>query len=147
MLATAEQMLALEDEPAFFRTRKRGKPLKPLPPVKLQTYHLSYGILDAKLKPLARQKGVPPTLEFVAAAYDADGSLLNGISNQGEASAEIPTNGGNTVLFHADQQLDVPAGATWLRIAVRNELNNHIGTLEVRLPLESDAEQTASIAQ
>jgi hypothetical protein len=53
VMATAEQMQQLEDSPAFFRTRHKDGPRKPLAPVKLQKYLIEYGVFDPQLKALA----------------------------------------------------------------------------------------------
>jgi hypothetical protein len=138
VLATAEQMAQLQDSPVYFRTRKKDAPVKPLPPVKLQKYRIGYGIVDSQLKLLATSKGKPAQLEFAAAAYDADGRLLNSILNEGQASPESTANGKTKSFFHAEQELEVPPGAAWIRLAVRDTLSNRTGTLEVRLPLKPD---------
>jgi VWFA-related protein len=138
VLATAEQMLQLEDSPAFFRTRHRDRPLNPLPPVKLQKYLVDYVVIDPQLKELAARGGKPPVLEFAAAAYDDDGRLLNSMLNQGLASAGSPVSGKAGALFRAEQELQVPPGAASIRVAVRDTLSDRTGTLEVRLPLKPE---------
>jgi VWFA-related protein len=140
VMATAEQMQQLEDSPAFFRTRHKDRPLKPLAPVKLQKYVIDYGVFDPqlKLKALSGERERPAKLEFAAAAYDADGRLLNSMLNEGLASTEANANGELGALFHAEQELDVPPGAASIRMAVRDTLNNRTGTFEVQLPLKHD---------
>ena len=138
VLATAEQMLQLEDSPAFFRTRHKDRPLPPLPPVKLQKYLVDYVVIDPQLKELAARGGKPPVLEFAAAAYDDDGRLLNSMLNQGLASAGSPVSGKAGALFRAEQELQVPPGAASIRVAVRDTLSDRTGTLEVRLPLKPE---------
>jgi hypothetical protein len=146
-MATAEQMLQLEDSPRYFRTRKRDKPLKPLTPVKLQMYRIDYGVLDAQLKTVAKSKSTPPVLEFAVSAYDLDGCLLNSMLNEGMATPGETRDATSGALFHAEQKLEVPPGAAWLRLAIRDKLNDRTGTLEVKLPLKSEPVQTASIAE
>jgi VWFA-related protein len=144
-MATAEQMAQLQDSPAYFRTRQKSNaPPKPVPPVLLQKYRIGYGIVDAKLMALAAQKGKAAELEFAAAAYDADGRLLNSILNKGQALPGVDANGKARASFHADQELDVPPGAAWLRLAVRDTLTNRTGTLEVKLPLKAEPVSQAS---
>lgn len=135
-MATAGQMENLEDSPAYFRTRKRNRPLKPLKPVALEKYRIQYGVLDPDLKQRARDEKKVPKLEFAAAAYDADGRLLNSILNDGLASPEPDANGKFGILFHAEQELEVPPRAAWLRVAVRDEVTDQTGTLEIPLPLK-----------
>jgi VWFA-related protein len=144
VLATAEQMAQLEDAPAFFRTRHRDKPLKPLAPVKLQKYLIDYTVIDPQLKALAARGGKPPVLEFAAAAYDADGLLLNSMLNQGLASAGPQASGKDGALFRAQQELEAPPGAAWIRVAVRDTLSDRTGTLEVRLPLKPEPVSVAA---
>ncbi len=145
-LATADQMLDLEDSPVFFRTRKKNRPLKPLPPVALQKYVIDYGVKDAQLKSTARNKGAIPILEFAAAAYDADGRLLNSMLNEGQVSSGADLEAKDGGLFHASQELEVPAGAVFIRMAVRDRLNDRTGTLEIRLPLKPEPAKMASTA-
>lgn len=145
VMATAQQMTELEDSPAFFRTRRKDRPEKPLAPVKLQKYQINYGIVDPQLKAQARAHGAPAILEFAAAAYDADGRLLNSMLNEGQASTDAAPAGKPQSVFHAEQEIEVPPGAAWIRIAVRDKLTNRTGTLEVPLPLKADtAPPTAS---
>ena len=47
-------------------------------------------------------------------------------------------------LFRAEQTLDVPTTAQWLRVAVRDVATDRIGTIEVRLPLAADNKPTAA---
>jgi VWFA-related protein len=138
VMATADQMLSLEDSPAYFRTRHRNKPLQPLAPVKLQKYRIDYGVIDAQLKSAAKHKGVPAMLEFAVAAYDPDGHLLNSMLNEGLVPPEADPAAKSGAPFHAQQELDVPPGAAWLRLAVRDKLNNRTGTLELALPLKAE---------
>jgi VWFA-related protein len=137
-LATAEQMQQLEDSPAYFLTRKKDAHPKPLKPVKLQKYVIDYGVFDPQLKQLATHKGQPAMLEFAAAAYDADGILLNSILNDGLATTDAKPDGKFGTLFHSEQELEVPPGAAFIRIAVRDRLNDRTGTLEVPLPLKAE---------
>ena len=137
-MATAEQMLQLVDSPVYFRTRHKDKPVKPLTPVKLQKYLINYRVIESQLKSTAKHKGAPAMLEFAAAAYDADGRLLNSELNEGVVSPEADTGAKSGALLQGEQELDVPPGAAWLRLAVRDKLNNHTGTLELPLPLKGE---------
>jgi hypothetical protein len=136
-MATAKQMVELQDSPAFFRTRKKDQPVKPLTPVKLQKYRIDYGVIDPQLKTLAKQKGSSAILEFAAAAYDADGRLLNSVLNEGMPPADAGKDG-KPAAFHAQQELEVPPGAASIRVAVRDKATNRTGTLEVPLPLKAE---------
>lgn len=137
-LASAQQMAELQDSPVYFRTRKKDVPVKPLPPVKLQKYLIDYGVFDPRLKAQAARKGTPAILEFAAAAYDEDGRLLNSVLNQGQVTTGTDSKGKPGGMFHAEQELNVPPGAAWMRLAVRDTLTDQTGTLEVKLPLKVD---------
>jgi VWFA-related protein len=138
-MATTEQMAQLQDSPAYFRTRKKNEVApKPLPPVMMQKYRIGYGIPDAQLKTLTTRDGKPAEIEFVAAAYDPDGRLLNSILNQGQVPNGNGKDGKPQPYFHAEQEIEVPAGAATIRVAVRDTVSNRMGTLEVKLPLKPD---------
>ena len=133
-MATAEEMQALEDSPEYFKTHEKH-PQKALPPVKLQKYVIDYGVIDPQLKAAVAHHQNPSPLEFAAAAYNDDGRLLNSMLNQGVPSG----NGGKQeALFHAIQELEVPPGTAFIRLAVRDTMNNRTGTLEVPLPLKPE---------
>jgi VWFA-related protein len=143
-MATAEQMRSLEDLPAFFRTRRHSRNPKPLTPVKLQQYVIDYDVIDPRLRALAAARQKSTVLEFAAAAYNNDGTLLNSILNQGTLSSAGRTDGKADRRFHAVQQLQVPPGAAYIRLVVRNTLNDRTGALEVKLPLKPQT-QTAAL--
>lgn len=143
--ATAEQMSQLSDQPAYFRTRKHDKPLKPLAPVELQKYVIDYRVTNPTSQ---SQTAKVPSFEFAAAAFDADSKMLNGVVN--DATRDTPTgevpasqDKANSRTFRVRQQLDVPTNATWIRIGVRDKLTNRMGTLEVQLPLAPEPPTSA----
>jgi hypothetical protein len=121
--------------------------LKPIP---LQKYTIDYGVIDSQLRDAANRKGAPAVLEFAAAAYDNDGRLLNSTLNQGQVSGnakgKTSKDPKSDALFHAIQELQVPSGAAWIRLAVRDQLNNRTGTLEVHLPLKTDTTTASASA-
>jgi VWFA-related protein len=146
-MATSEEMRLLEDSPAFFKTRKRSQNAKPLAPVRLQQYVIDYDVIDPQLKALAAAKQKSMVLEFAAAAYNNDGTLLNSILNQGELSGDTGPDGKVSHRFHATQQLQVPPGAAYIRLVVRNTLNDRTGALEVRLPLQAQTQAAVNAGQ
>jgi VWFA-related protein len=146
VMATPTQMLHLEEQSAFYRTHRRNRPLKPLPPVKIQTYSVDYHVLDPQFKLQASSGGKQPTLEFAVAAFDEDGKVLNGIVNDGvpEASSQPAEN--KAGLYRLHQSLIVPAGAKSVRVGVRDRLNDRMGTLEVPLPLTPEPMRRAAVS-
>ena len=150
-MATPAQMATLEDEPAYFRTRKKNQTSKPLPPVPMQRYLIDYTVIDPQLRAFAERTGRPATIEFAAVAYDANGRMLNGMVN--DAMSQPPGHAGSATdpkaeakaraMFRVEQELYVPAGAAWIRMAVRDMLTNRTGTLEIPLPLASEPKTAA----
>jgi hypothetical protein len=143
-LATAEQMKSLEDSPAFFRTRRKSQAVaKPLTPVNLQQYVINYDVIDPPLRQKAA-KQQSQELEFAAAAYTSDGVLLNSILNKGTITSERGPGGKVDNKFRAMQQLEVPPGAAYIRLVVRNPQNDRTGALEVKLPLKQETQTAAT---
>jgi VWFA-related protein len=139
-MASAEQMKQLEDSPAYFRTRKKSQTAaKPLTPVNLQQYVINYDVIDPQLRALAA-KEKSQELEFAAAAYNNDGVLLNSILNRGAIASELRPDGKVDHKFLAVQQLEVPPGAAYIRVVVRNPQDDRTGALEVKLPLNQETQ-------
>ena len=76
-LGTPEQMANLAEQPAYFQTRHKDKPAKPVAPIQLQSYAIDYTIIVRQAK--SSSQNIQPNLEVAAAAYDADGKMLNGV--------------------------------------------------------------------
>ena len=140
-IATPDQMANLVEQPAYFVVRKKDKPAKLPPPIPLRTYTIDYLVLDQNA--VAHASG--QVLEFAAGAYDNEGKLLNGISQDAvRGPATAGTKPGQQPFFRAQQTLDVPAAAVWLRVAVRDVNTDRIGTMEIPLPLPADQPTVAS---
>jgi VWFA-related protein len=138
--ATREQLDALAQQPAYFVAGKASKLPKKLD---VQTYTVDFLVPDRMVAVLNGQQ----QLEFAATAYDAEGKMLNGISQQASKNKNGSATTGPPANFRAQQTIDVPVGAAWLRVAVRDVNTNRIGTLEIPLPLAQDgsgADQRAS---
>ncbi|HTW49326.1 MAG TPA: VWA domain-containing protein [Acidobacteriaceae bacterium] len=129
--ATKAQLDVLSQQPAYFVPGKASKIPKNL---SVQTYTVDYLVPERMVATLNGQKD----LEFAATAYDADGKMLNGLSQQAREDAGDAAKPGASPYFRAEQTLDVPVDAAWLRVAVRDVATNRIGTLEIPLPLAPD---------
>jgi VWFA-related protein len=143
-MATEAQMLELDDSPIYAKMRKKKGAKKAHAPIQLQKYVIDYVVIDPHLRTQAARSSKPAMLEFAAAAYDPEGSLLNSSLNEGLISNESPRQGKPKSAFHAIQELNAPLGARWIRLVVRNKLDNRIGTLEIRLPLTPDDAATVA---
>ena len=99
---------------------------------------MDYRVTDSALKSLAAQSEKQASFEFAAAAFDADSRMLNSIVNEA-TSAGASDEQKKSGVIRVQQQLNVPPGAAWIRIGVRDKLTNRVGTLEVQLPLAAEA--------
>ena len=124
-----------------------------------------FGVLDVKYKtkPLTRygfQYALPGrqiaftdgpngtrkgSLEFDLAAYDADGKLVNSLS-QSITFPSPPTRPSNSPKspFRFFQQLDLPAGQFFVRIGVLDRTSNKVGTLEIPVTVPKNPPQRAA---
>jgi VWFA-related protein len=132
--ATAEQMASLADQPAYFRERRPNHPAKPLRPIQLQTYEIDYTVA-------ARY----PALELAAAAFDADGKIVNAVVQRvAEDTAQFSPEASREAIYRMQQQFDVPVSAVSIRVAVRDVATDNVGALEVSLPLAAEGQTTES---
>jgi hypothetical protein len=131
-LATGGEMTDLADYPAYFRTRNKHRPtapLAPLPPLSLQRYEIDYSVPTRQFREMSGMKHAEQdTLEFVAAAYDREGLLLNGAIDHATSTRKDATN-----TYQAIQIFDVPASAASISLAVRDADTGLIGNLEISL--------------
>jgi VWFA-related protein len=136
LMATAAQMSNLEEEPAYFRVRRKTHPAKSLPPVRLQRYVIDYTFIANTPKPGSTSHAIrQPVLEVAVAAFGDDGRMLNGlVQKTSDPSELVNVERGNRV-YHVQQSIDVPPGATSIRFAIRDVSTDRVGAMEVDLPL------------
>jgi VWFA-related protein len=130
-LGTAAEMANLATEPAYFKSRRKSAQVKPLTPVLLQKHVFNFEI------PSRQFKDEPSlNLEVAAAAFDKDGLMMNATVNL--TRKELSTEPGAHEpprFFLIQQELEIPVGATTVRVAVRDSSNNRTGAMQVSLPL------------
>ncbi len=134
-MATPEQMAQLQEQAAFFRTHRRNKLAKPLPPIKIQQYVIEYRVLDPQLKAQAARSGKQAMLELAVAAFDKEGKVQNGMVNDAELQSNEQSGQNKAGLYVVRQSLVVAVGAVSLRVGVRDRTSDRMGTLEMSLPL------------
>ncbi len=142
---TPEQMASLSEVQSFSGHRARRERLRTLKPVALEPIAIDYAVI-------ARQFGspgpgaAPPSIEVAAAAYDADGRILNAsVSQTVETSdAVTPGSAGSRAVYRIKQVLNVPAEAASLRMAMRDVRTDRVGALEVKLPLAPETQATTA---
>lgn len=141
-LATPQQMAQLITAPAYFRTRRKNRPLHLPPAMELQEYWIDYSVIDAQLRSAAMQVGKRPSLEFAVAGYDAQGRMVTASLNAANAGA--PKAGEEPqAIFRLGQPVELPLETAWLRVAVRDPLTNCTGTIEIALPLKPEPSSQA----
>ncbi len=133
-LATPLQMANLVDQLTYFRVRQKKHPNKNLAPIKLQTYLIEYQII-----------GRYPNFEVAAGVYDGEGRLLNGDVEEASSGDRGPINPkAKFRYFRVQQEVEVPAGAAWIRLGARDVLTDHMGTMEIHLPLAPEPDGSTS---
>lgn len=100
---------------------------------KQQLYTLDYTVMTHQLRAAGDAN---PELEIAAAAYDADGRMLNSTVNR-TVEAAPPAAKAPQTKFRMEQQLDVPFEAKFLRVAVRHIRTGKLGAMEIPLPLDA----------
>jgi VWFA-related protein len=140
-MGSADQMSDLATQPAYFKVRHNNKPAKPLAPIKLQRYAIDYTVMARQLQ----IQGEPLNLELAVAAYDADGKMLNALVNNGASETARAPGQPAPKSYRAEQHLDVPVDAAWIRVAVRDANTDRIGAMEVKLPLVPENEAASVV--
>jgi hypothetical protein len=121
--ATPEQMATLADQSSF--SREHSQPAKQLKPIQIQSYEIEYAVA-------ARY----PALEVAAAAFDADGKMLNAVVQRAaKDKAQFLTGPSHEGIYRLQQRFDVPLTAVSVRLAVRDVATDNVGALEINLPL------------
>jgi hypothetical protein len=124
-------MAELATEPAYFKSRKKTAQAKPMAPIPLQK-----DVFDFNVPTRQFQGESSLNLELVAAAYDADGRMMNAFVRVAKKDLdEKPGAKKPALFFRVEQELEVPVGAASVRLAVRDATNDRIGAMEVNLPL------------
>jgi VWFA-related protein len=131
---TAEEMAELATEPAYFKERRKSAVPATLAPIPLQKDVFNFNI------PTRQFKGESSlNLELAAAAYDAEGRLMNAFVRIAKKDLnERPGSPDSALFFRVEQELEVPVGATSLRLAVRDVTNDRTGAMEITLPLPQE---------
>jgi VWFA-related protein len=132
---TPKQMAELATEPAYFKSRRKSATAKPLPPIPLQRHRFTFEIPKRQF-----QGESSLNLEVAAAAFDADGVMMNAFVRVARKNIdERPAAADPVPFFRVEQGLEVPLAATSVRFAVRDIGNDRLGTMEIDLPLTPES--------
>jgi hypothetical protein len=131
--ATREEIAQLAEFPAFARRKKWDG-------LKIQRYSIDYAIEGSPiaLEP-AENGGARAKFEILIGAYDVEDHTMFGYRSPLERmylvkKPEEIRKGS----FHLKHVMEIPSEAAWLRIAVRDAVGDHLGSLEIPLPLAPD---------
>lgn len=102
-----------------------------LVPDPISTFDDQQRILQSKRNEV--QSEVAP--ESKAAAFGADGQMLNGIVDNTSSAPQTAAEANPDGIYRAERESDVPVKATSMRIAVRDITSDHVGAMEISLPL------------
>ncbi len=119
---------------------------KPKSPLPVQRYTVQFGVMARQLEMTPGSDGkFHPQLAFGVMAFDAAGNPLGGEQTSVDASvsaAQMPKLMKEG--YQALQTIYVPLNAASLRVAVRDNRSNRLGSVEVPLPIEGAAQGGAS---
>jgi hypothetical protein len=114
------------------------KPVLP-PVVEVQHYSIDYSFEGSQLHFLPLENATyRSVLTLMVASFDSEGTMLTGISHVGISNLEPAAyqdmiNGE----FRLHQEVDVPVEAVSLRLGIQDQMSNHLGTIEIPLPVPS----------
>jgi hypothetical protein len=141
--ATSKEMEQLSH---FMKSKKKEVDGPPM--VNVQHYSIDYAILGRQLEMPEISAGKYKTaMIFAVAAFSPDSLIVNGteVSVKNEIPEaqykKIRTQG-----YHAELNFVAPVEATAMRIAVRDDLGNKIGSIEIPLPVAAPPATPASPA-
>lgn len=115
----------------------------PSGPVEMQHYGIDYAVDPAHLLFTPTTAGLyHGVVDFMVTAFNDDGRLVASMASMA-ASDLRPANYKSVMAggFRIHQELDVPVEAVALRLGVEDGTSNHIGTLEIPLPVPVPPEQ------
>ena len=127
---TKEQIAHLSHFPAFVSEKTWND-------VKMQKYQVEYGFLGGKYSfQEAPDESRYGKFEFQFAAYDSDNRPMLGQWTRFDkeySRREIEEIEKGT--FHLKQIIEIPSNAVWLRLVVHDLVGDHIGSIEIPLPV------------
>jgi VWFA-related protein len=143
--ATAEQIAALAPYREQAAKNASRKFVQPKTQVSMQQYAIAYAVLGNQLDlPMSANGAYHSDLSMAALAFDEDGETLWGTKTR--LKDEIPASKIDSLRkdgFQAIQTFFVPSDTAVIRLVVRDEHSERVGSMEVRLPLPPDRQKGA----
>jgi VWFA-related protein len=121
------------------RLARRKSP--PLPPqVEVQHYVIDYTLDASALRFVPLQSGaMHNSLALMITSFGADGEILAGISTV--AKSDLQPDMYKRVVtgdIGFQEEVDIPVQARSMRLGVQDQMSNHLGTVDVPLPVPAD---------
>lgn len=143
---TAEQMEALAPYLEQAAKAEHRKFVPPTAPVAMQQYVIQYGMVAKQLVLPRSANGIHHSdVSIAALAFSENGATLRGTETR--LKDDIPASKIDDILqngFRAVQTFSVPVDTAVLRFTIRDEHSGRIGSLEVRLPLPPEQQETGT---
>ncbi len=125
---------------------KLGAISKPLPknatpPTQLEAQHylIDYSMDGSEPTFQFKESSYTNTLMLMVAAYDHDGNILSVLSSVALRHLQQPEYEKTIAKeFGVQQEVDLPVEAASVRIAIQDQMSNHLGTVDIPLPVPPD---------
>jgi VWFA-related protein len=108
--------------------------------VETQHYVVDYTLDGSELRFIPQQNGSQhSSLALMISSFNSDGRMLTGVSNraQSDLQSEVYRKVINSDIGF-QQEIDIPIEATSMRLGVQDQMSNHLGTVDVPLPVPPD---------
>lgn len=130
---TKEEIPQLTPFPAFTGRKKWDG-------TKIQRYLIDFAIQGSRISFETSSDGtLHAKFEFLFGAYDAENRTMFGERSPVETTYSLDkTEGIQKSAYHVQQLLEIPSGAAWLRLAVRDVIGDQLGSIEIPLPLSPE---------
>jgi VWFA-related protein len=129
------------DRAAIGEVKMASKKKETLPTqVEAQHYMVDYTLNGSELRFVPQQSGSQhSSLALMMTSFNSDGRMLTGVSTR--AQSDLPSEVyrkvvGGEVGFQ--QEVDIPVEASSMRLGVQDQMSNHLGTVDVPLPVPPD---------
>lgn len=129
------------DRTTIGEVKMASKKSQSLPPqVEAQHYVIDYTLDGSKLRFFPQQNGnFYSSLALMITSFGNEGRMLTGMSTL--AKSDLPPEVYKRIIngeIGFQEEVDIPVDATSMRLGVQDQMSNHLGTLDVPLPVPPD---------
>ena len=129
------------DRSAVGEVKMASKKKESLPPqLEVQHYVVDYTLDGSELRFIPQQNGSQhSSLALMITSFNSDGRMLTGLSTRAQSDLQSEA---YTKVINGEvgfqQEVDIPIEATSMRLGVQDQMSNHLGTVDVPLPVPPD---------